>query len=122
MHTPPPPPDRQPAPARNGTDVVVSILALSATLIVGAAGAVMGVFSLAFLDYCPPQSCSVDGAVTVVLTTIVVAGLTGLAGLVLTVIRIRKRTSAWPYAAGTLALVIAVLFFGALAYTRVVGY
>ena len=102
--------------------MVVSILVLVAAVITVGAGAVMGVISLAFLDHCPPESCSVDAAVTAVTTTIVVAALAGVVGLVLTVIRLRTRAVSWPFAVGTLALVIAVLFVGALVYTKAVNY
>lgn len=125
--TPPPnwPPPNwgpPPPPPRNTADSVISIIVLIAMLLVGAAGAFMALMSLAFLDYCPPESCSVNGAVTAALATVGIAALVGLAGLILTVIRLGKRKLAWPFAVGSLALVIAVFFLGGLAYTTVVNY
>lgn len=89
-------------------------------LVCGGAG-VMGLFSLAFLDYCPPESCSVDGAVTTVMGTLAIAALVGLVGLILTIVRLTARKTAWPFAVGTLASCVAVFFLGAVAYTAAVS-
>jgi hypothetical protein len=62
-YPPPPPPSKPPIPT---TDLVISIGALIPTVAFGVVAAAMGLFSLAFLDYCPPESCSADGAVTAV--------------------------------------------------------
>lgn len=112
----PPPP-----PPRNTTDVTVSVIVLVLTVILGGLASVMGLFSLAFLDYCPPATCSVDGAVTAVLAAIAIAAVSVLAGLVVTVIRLGQRRPAWPFAVGTLAVMIAVYFAGAIAYTAAVS-
>lgn len=106
---------------RNTTDLVVSVVVLVITVIIGGTATVMGVFSLAFLDYCPPATCHVDAAVTSVLMTIAVAALAGLAGLILTVMRLAMRKTAWPFAVGTLTLCVIVLFFGTIAYTAAVS-
>lgn len=115
---PPPPP---PPPPRNAGDVTASIVAMVATVLVVGAGAVMGFFSLAFLDHCPPATCSIDGAVTASMTTVAVAGLTAVAGLIVAVVRLVRRRTAWPFAVGTLVLCVAVFFLGALAYTAAVS-
>ena len=91
------------------------------TVLAGGAGAVMGLFSVAFLDYCPPESCSANGALTAAMTTVGVAALIALTGLVLTITRLGARKKAWPFAAGTLGAMLAVFFLGAMAYTVAVG-
>ncbi len=108
-------------PRSNSTDITVSILLIVATVLAVGAGSVMGVFSLAFLDHCPPQTCSIDGAVNASMTTVAIAALVGLAGIVTTVVRLASRKRAWPFALGTLAGCLVVFFFGALAYTAAVG-
>ena len=77
-------------------------------------------FSLAFLDHCPPATCSVDGAVTAVMTALALAALVGLVGMVLTIVRLaqRNRRGRSP---GTLGCCVVVLFGGAMAYTVAVG-
>jgi hypothetical protein len=50
-----------PKPPIAATDLWVSIGALVLTVLFGMVAAVMGLFSLAFLDYCPPESCSAEG-------------------------------------------------------------
>jgi hypothetical protein len=84
-------------------------------------GATVGLFSLAFLDHCPPATCSVDGAVTAVMTAVGAAGVVGIAGIITTIVRLTARKSALPFALGTLLLCIAVLLAGAMAYTAAVS-
>lgn len=91
------------------------------TVLAVGAGTVMGVFSLAFLDHCPPATCSVDGAVTASMTTVAAAGLLAVAGIVTTIVRLAARKPAWPFAVGTLALCLGVFVLGALAYTVAVS-
>lgn len=91
------------------------------TVLAVGAGTVMGVFSLAFLDHCPPATCSVDGAVTASMTTVAAAGLLAVAGIVTTIVRLATRKPAWPFAVGTLALCLGVFVLGALAYTVAVS-
>lgn len=110
-----------PVPPRNPTDVTISIIVMVLTVLVCGAGAFMGLFSLAFLDYCPPESCSVDGAVTSVMATVAIAALIGLAGVIVTIIRLTTRKRAWPFAVGTLATCIAVFFLGVFAYTAAIS-
>lgn len=114
-------PPLPPPPRRNAADVAISIIAMIITVLVGGAGAVMGLLSLAFLDNCPPESCSVNGAVTAVMTTVAVAGIVGAAGLILTIVRLSARKTAWPLAVGTLATCIAIFAIGAVALTAAVS-
>jgi hypothetical protein len=102
-------------------DLVISMVAMVLTVLLGAAAAVMGLFSLAFLDYCPPESCSVDGAVTAVGTALMVAFVVGLTGLVVTIIALVRRSLAWPFAAGTLVLCGVICVFGGVGYAAAVG-
>ena len=68
-------------------------------VLLGGLAGFMGVFSLAFLDHCPPATCSVDGAVTAVMTALALAALVGLVGMVLTIVRLaqqnRRGRSPW---------------------------
>lgn len=108
-------------PRTNGTDLTVSVLLILATVLTVGAGAVMGVFLVAFLDHCPPPRCSAEGAISASMTTVAVAVLVGLAGIVATIIRLSRRKRAWPFAVGTLAACVAVFFVGALAYNAAVS-
>ena len=136
MGYPGPPPPRYPAPyppqyrypqpypsrpQRSAADVTASILMMVLTVLLGALAAVMGVFSLAFLDHCPPASCSVEGAVTAVMGALAVAALVGVTGVVLTIVAIARRKRSWPYAVGTFALCLVVLFGGLLGYVVAAG-
>lgn len=92
-----------------------------ATVLTVGAGAVMGVFSVAFLDHCPKPRCSAEGAVTASMTTVGVAALVGLAGIITTIVRLSRRKRSWPFALGTLAACMAVFVVGAFFYGAAVG-
>ncbi len=110
-----------PRPQRNVADVTVSILMMVLTVLLGGVAAVIGVFSLAFIDHCPPASCSVDGAVTAVMGALALAALVGITGVVLTMVAIARRRRSWPFAVGTFALCLLVLFGGVVGYVVAVG-
>jgi hypothetical protein len=121
---PPPYPGYPPAPAkppRSAADLTISIILLVLTVVVGAVGAFLGMFSLAFLDSCPPATCSVEGAVTAVMTGVGAAALVGVVGIIVTVVVLVARKKAWPYAVGTLVLTLAALFFGGVGFYAAVG-
>lgn len=91
------------------------------TVLVGAVGAVGGLFSLAFLDYCPPESCSADGAAKAVLGSVLIAALVGLAGLTVTIIRLARRKPGWPFAIATFCTCAVVLCAGLVGYIVATG-
>lgn len=113
-----PPPAK---PPRSGADLAISLAALTLTMLLGAAAAFFGLFSLAFLDHCPPETCSVDGAVNAVFTSLLFAGAIGVVGVVVTVVRLVGRQPAWPFAVATLALCALAVFLGGVGYTAAVG-
>lgn len=114
-----------PAPATkppvSGVDAAVSVTALTLTLVAGAVAAFFGVFFMAFTDDCPAGTCNIDAGVTAMFTGFIVAAGLWVAGLVLTVARLRRRTRAWPYASGTLALCTAACVLGIAGYLQAVG-
>jgi hypothetical protein len=113
-----PPP---PKPPRSGTDLAISITALVLTVILGAAASVLGLFSLAFLDSCPPESCSAEGAATAVFTALIAAFVIGVIGLVITVVQLYRRKPGWPFAVGTLVLYGVACVCGMVGYAVAVG-
>jgi hypothetical protein len=113
-----------PAPAKrpiSAVDLTISIISLVLTLLLGGSAAVMGFFLLAFLDYCPPETCSADGAVTAVGISLIVAVVVGLVGLVVTIVQLVRRSPAWPFAVGTLVLCGMICAFGFAGYFAAVG-
>jgi hypothetical protein len=101
--------------------VTGSILMMVLTVGLGGVAAVIGVFSLAFLDHCPPASCSVDGAVAAVMGALALAALVGITGVVLTMVAIARRKRSWPFAVGTFALCLLVLSGGLVGYVVAAG-
>jgi hypothetical protein len=113
-----PPP---PKPPLSTTDMVISIGALIFTVAFGVAAATMGLFSLAFLDYCPPQSCSAEGAVTAVGSALLAAFAIGVVGLVVTVVQLYRRKPGWPFAVATFVLCALAVVLGGIGYAMAVG-
>ena len=105
-----PPPAK---PPRSGADLAISIAALTLTVLFGAAAA--------FFGACPPATCSAEGAVTAVLTSRLVAGGIGVVGLVVTIVALVRRRTAWPFGVGTLVLCVLVVFLGGVGYIAAVS-
>jgi hypothetical protein len=114
-------PSRPTKPPLSAADLTISIGALILTVLLGIAAAFFGLFSLAFLDHCPPETCSVDGAFTAVATALGVALLVGIAGLAVTVAQLIRRRPAWPFAVGALVLCTIVCVLGGIGYAVAVG-
>jgi hypothetical protein len=112
------PPQKPPIATAN---LWVSIGVLVLTVAFGVVAATMGLFSLAFLDYCPPETCSAEGAATAVGTALLAAFAIGVVGLAVTVIQLVRRKTAWPFAVGTLVLCVIVVGLGCVGYAMAVG-
>jgi Na+/H+-dicarboxylate symporter len=108
-------------PPMSAPDVAVSIVALVFTVLLGIAAAVLGMFSLAFLDNCPPESCSADDAVAAVAAALVIAFAIGTLGLVATIVALYRRKRAWPFAIATLVLCLIAFVLGGVGYAVAVG-
>ena len=80
-----------PKPPIATTALAISICTLILTVAFGVIAAAMGLFSLAFLDYCPPETCSAEGAVTAVGIALLAALAIGVVGLVVTVVQLYRR-------------------------------
>jgi hypothetical protein len=117
-YPPPPPPSKPPIPT---TDLVISIGALILTVAFGVVAAAMGLFSVAFLDYCPPESCSADGAVTAVGIGLLSAFAIGVVGLVVTVVQLVRRKPGWPFAVATFVLCAVAVVLGGVGYALAVS-
>ncbi|MFC8179550.1 hypothetical protein ACFULT_11805 [Rhodococcus sp. NPDC057297] len=104
-----------------GWDVAVSVTALVFTVMLGGLALLVGVFSLAFLDHCPPETCNVDGAVTAVGVALGAAGLVGVVGVVTTLVRLARRRTAWPFAVGTVVVCMLTCMAGVVGYAAAVG-
>jgi len=115
------PPPQHPKPPVATHDLLISIVALVLTLALGVVAGAMGLFSLAFLDYCPPDSCSVDGAVNAVGMALIIAFGIGVVGLAVTIIQLARRKPGWPFAVGTFALCAVAIFLGGVGYATAVG-
>ncbi|MCF6385714.1 hypothetical protein L2K20_01920 [Mycobacterium sp. MBM] len=115
---PPQPPAQRPI---SGVDLAMSITALVLTVAGGAVAAFLGIFAMAFTDHCPPETCHVDAGVTAMFTGFTVAAVLWLAGTVLTIVRLVRRATAWPFATGTLVLCAAACLAGIGGYLVAVG-
>lgn len=112
------PPARRPA---SGIDIAMSILALLLALGGGAVAAFFGIFFMAFTDHCPPETCHIDAGVTAMFIGFTAAALLWLAGTTVTIVRLVRRTRAWPFALGTLVLNAVACVAGIGGYLAAVG-
>lgn len=110
-----------PQRAASQADRVISILVLVSIPFVGAAAAFLGIFMLAFLDNCPPETCSAEHAALSVWTAIGVAVCIALAGIIVTIVRLVRQRLAWPFALGTLVICGAVGVVGMVGFLMAVG-
>lgn len=115
------PPPRPPKPPIAPSDLAASIGALILTVAFGVVAAAMGLFSLAFLDYCPPESCSAEGAATAVGIALLAAFVIGVVGLVVTVIQLNRRKPGWPFAVATFTLCALAVVLGGVGCAMAVG-
>ncbi len=114
-------PTRPSKPPMSGADLAVSITTLVLTVLLGISAAVLGMFSLAFLDHCPPESCSADNAFTAVAIALCVALGIGVIGLAATIAALYRRRPAWPFAIATLVLCFIAFVLGGVGYAAAVG-
>lgn len=115
-------PTALPAPARpGGGDTVATVVLLVLAAAIWALGSLLMFFMLAFLDYCPEETCSVDGATTSVLSGIGIATAVGVVGLVATIVQKARGRHGWPFALGTLLLVPATLAVAVVFFADAVG-
>jgi hypothetical protein len=114
------PPPRPPKPPIATTDLAVSIGAIILTVAFGVVAAAMGLFSLAFLDYCPPESCSAEGAATAVSIALLAAFAIGVVGLAVPQNAYRRKPG-WPIAVATFALCALAVVLGNIGYAIAAG-
>ena len=112
-------------PAESGEgrplDIAASIVLLVVAWALFACYAVIGLFLLAFIDGCPPESCSTDDA----FDALAIAGLGIVAALVVlsiwAVVRmVRRRRSWWVGVFGILAVAVGAAI-GIVGYGAAVG-
>ncbi|WP_232374780.1 hypothetical protein [Mycolicibacterium mengxianglii] len=117
-----PPPTVPRKPPISGVDLGVSIVGIILTVVFSVFAVFIGVFLLAFLDTCPPATCSIGGVIGTVGGTLLITAVLGVIGITFTIVALLRRARAWPLALGTFALcvltcVIGVYLFGAAAGT-----
>ena len=108
-------------PPVSTVDLVVSIVAIVLTAAFGVVAAAMGVFLLAFLDHCPAETCSVEGAATAVWGSLAVAVVVGVVGSVVAIVQLVRRKPAWPFAVGMMVLCGVLCVLGLVGYFAAVG-
>ncbi|MGW0161578.1 hypothetical protein ACWDUN_19940 [Mycobacterium sp. NPDC003323] len=108
-------------PPVSGIDVAVSVTALVLTVVGGAVAGFFGIFFMAFTDHCPPATCNIDAGVSAMFTGFGVAVLLWLAGTTVTIVRLVRRSRAWPFALGTMAVCALACVAGIGGYLVAVG-
>jgi vacuolar-type H+-ATPase subunit I/STV1 len=117
----PPAPPAPRKPPISGVDLGVSITAIILTVAFGAFATFIGVFMLAFLDTCPPATCSLQGAIGSVSGTLLITGVTGVIGITFTVLALLRRALAWPIAVGTFVACVVICVVGINVFGIAIG-
>ncbi|MGU3650925.1 hypothetical protein [Mycolicibacterium sp. A43C] len=112
------PPQKPPV---SGIDMAISITALLLAVAGGAVAAFFGIFFMAFTDYCPPATCHIDAGISAMFAGFITAGVLWVAGTVFTIVRLVRRSRAWPFAIGTLVLCCGACVAGIAGYIIAVG-
>lgn len=102
-------------------DLVVSIITI---VLIAASGVVAGAMyfmMFAFTDSCPPERCSIEGAVTALLAAFVVGLVVGVGGSIAAIVRLVRRKLAWPWAVGALVACGVIAMLGVAGYLAAVG-
>ena len=102
--------------------MALSIVLLVVAVIGWVVAAGMEFLLLAFTDYCPPERCSTQGAVTSVTVSVSIAAACLIIGSVVTITQLLRRRPAWPFAAATFALSIGAEVGGVVGYFVAVGH
>jgi len=118
---PPPGYAPPPKPPIAAADLTISIVAMIVTVLGTAGAGFMGLMMLAFTDYCPPATCHIDAGVTAIMTGLGVAALIAVVGSGLTIVRLVRRESAWPFAVGTLGICALSCLMALWGYIQAVG-
>ena len=106
---------------RKGWDIALSVFLLLLAAAVGVVGSLLAFVSVAFLDNCPPETCSVDGAVGAQFTAALVVILAFVAGLIATLVALATRRRGWWLALLTVVIVLASWVLGFVGYSLAVG-
>jgi uncharacterized membrane protein len=107
---------------RKGWDIALSVFLLLLAAVVGVVGTILAFVSIAFIDNCPPETCSVDGAVGAQFTAALVVILAFVAGLIATIVALATRRRGWWLGLVTVFLVLLSWVLGFVGYFAAVGW
>ena len=110
------------AARRKGWDIALSVFLLVLAGVVGLVGSVLAIFALAFVDVCPPDTCSVDGAIAAQFTAGLVVTLAFVVGLIATIVALTRRRRGWWIALITVLAVLVIWVLGFVGYFAAVGW
>jgi uncharacterized BrkB/YihY/UPF0761 family membrane protein len=107
---------------RKGWDIALSVFLLLLAATLGVVGSILAFVSIAFIDNCPPESCSVDGAVSAQFTAALLVILAFVAGLIATIVALATRRRGWWVALLTAVVVLVIWVLGFVGYFTAVGW
>jgi uncharacterized BrkB/YihY/UPF0761 family membrane protein len=106
----------------SGWDVAATSTLLVVTVAAVALATLLQLFSIAFIDYCPPETCDSTAGVVSQLVVFGAMGLVALAAVVIGVVRLVRRRRAWWVALLALAVEAALWVLAQLLLDRFTGY
>lgn len=103
-------------------DIIVSVMIWLMTGAFIGVSAFIAIFSLAFIDYCPPQSCSSEAAFSCLFAAGVASVVVAIGGFVGGLIRILRRAPSWWVSVGAFVLCLICWAGGFISAARAVGW
>ncbi|GAB3611163.1 MULTISPECIES: hypothetical protein [Humibacter] len=103
-------------------DIIISVVVWLVTGAFISIASFAAIFGLAFLDYCPPQSCSSEAAVACLFAAGAASVVVALAGFVGGLVRMLRRASSWWITLGAFVLCVACWMVGFISAWRAIGW
>ena len=103
-------------------DIILSVVVWLVTGIFIGIASFVAIFGLAFLDYCPAQTCSAQAAVACLIAAGAASVVVALAGCVGGVLRMLRPAPSWWITVGAFVLCVACWVVGFVSAGEAVGW
>jgi hypothetical protein len=103
-------------------DIILSVIIWLITGAFIGISAFISIVSLAFVDYCPPQSCSSEAAFSCLFAAGVASLVVAIAGLIGGLVRMFQGRTSWWMTVGAFVLCVACWLVGFVTAARAVGW
>lgn len=103
-------------------DIILSIVVWLITAAFIGISSFIAIFSLAFIDYCPPQSCSSEAAFSCLFAAGAASVVVAIAGFISGLVRMLRGATSWWLTVGAFVLCAACWGVGFITAARAAGW